>query len=254
LTRAGFVAREKRFRVLVEPWAEPGATQRGEPFWVHTNNSGSMLGLLSPGRPVLLSRSDNPGRRLAHTLEMVQPPGHPGHWACVNTLAPNRVLMAAHARGLIPELAGYPVARREQRLGDSRLDGLFLDQGGNRFWVEAKNVTLEMCSTALFPDAPTRRGLRHLEELAAAVRAGDRAAMFFMVSLPAEEFAPARDIDPDYALALEEARARGVEIWAVRVLAAPDGLRLAGRLPLWGRAGPGARSRGIRSGFALRSG
>lgn len=219
---ARFAARRKRFTVLVET--------HGRTFAAHTNNTGSMLGLLRPGARVLLSESGNPKRKLAHTLELVD---FHGTWVGVNTSTPLRLLRAAWSRGLLPEAAGYGSFRPEAARGDSRLDAL-LEGPAGRLWVECKNVTLvEDGSTALFPDAVTARGLKHLRELTDIARSGERAALFLLAQrADAGCFAPAGLIDPAWAAAFQEALDNGVEAWAYTALVTPEGIGLGSRLPV----------------------
>ncbi|WP_027368084.1 DNA/RNA nuclease SfsA [Desulfocurvibacter africanus] len=222
-TRAVFLRREKRFLALV--------SLNGREVWTHTNNSGSMLGLLRPGSPALISPAAGPGRKLEWTLEALH---CDGSWICVNTLAPNRTLRAAWQAGLLPEAAGTTSFRAEAKVGDSRLDALLSGPGGD-IWVEAKNVTLEFCGTACFPDAVTERGQKHLRELMALATQGLRTAVFYFVPMAcAERFAPADFIDPNYAALFREALSRGVEAWPYRALVDERGIRLDCRLPLAG--------------------
>lgn len=221
-TRAVFLRREKRFLAQV-------AFPDGREVWTHTNNSGAMLGLLRPGCGALVSPAAGPGRKLAWTLEALE---CCGSWVCVNTLAPNRVLRAAWRAGLLPEAAGTTTFRAEAKVGGSRLDALLSGPGGD-IWVEAKNVTLDICGTACFPDAVTARGQKHLRELMALAAQGLRTAVFYFVPMAGvERFAPADFIDPAYAALFREALAKGVEAWPWRALVDERGLRLDRRLPL----------------------
>jgi len=219
-TVARFLRREKRFRVEVE--------LDGVPTWVHCNNSGSMLGLLREGCEVLVSPAARPGRRLGHTLEMVK---WGGFWVGVNTLTPNRLLKRAWERGLLPEVAAYTSMRPEATVGGSRLDACFEGPPG-RLWVEAKNVTLVEEEVGCFPDAVTERGQKHLRELMALKRRGDRVACFYLIQRPdARCFGPADFIDPEFASLFDEAVAEGVEAWPYRAVLSPAGIGLGERLP-----------------------
>jgi sugar fermentation stimulation protein A len=221
-----FVKREKRFRVLVDFGPPEGRV------WVHTNNSGSMLGLTRPGCRALVSPARGPKRKLPYTLELIE---HQGFWVGVNTLTPNRMLKAAHENGLLPGAAAYPRFRPEAKTGDSRLDAL-LEGPAGRLWVECKNVTMCEYGEAGFPDAVTARGLKHLQELTNLVLAGDRAALFFLVQRPdADCFGPAEYIDPAYAEGLRAAMVAGVEVWPHVAEASSGGIGLGPRLPLSGR-------------------
>lgn len=218
-----FVQREKRFSVAVRLFNAADAEKAPAPdgheqlVWAHTNNTGTMLGLIRPHAPVLLSPAMNEKRALRWTLEAIWhggeypneaslPPGHTpffgphGFWTGVNTSVPNRLLEAAFHAGLLPFAAGYTSFRREAVRGQSRLDGLLEGPGLPRLWVECKNVTLVEDEVALFPDAVSSRGLKHLEELDDIVRSGERGVMLYVIQRPDGKcFAPADVVDPAYA-------------------------------------------------------
>jgi sugar fermentation stimulation protein A len=199
----------------------------GSVVTAHCANSGSMLECWAPGWDVRLSLSTNPKRKLKHTLEML----HNGRcWIGVNTMTPNRVVVAAAAAGEIPEIAGYDDYRGEVKYGkNSRID-LLCTRGDELCYVEVKNTTLvrEAGAPYEFPDAVTSRGLKHLQELGDMVEAGHRAVMlFFIQRADGSHFQPARAIDPSYADGLATAHARGVEILAYRAAVSPDGVHLA---------------------------
>lgn len=218
---ARFRRREKRFRVEVD--------LDGVSTWVHCNNSGSMLGLLRAGCEVFISPAVRPGRRLDYTLEMVR---WGGFWVGVNTLTPNRLLKRAWEKGLLSEAAVYTSMRPEATVNESRLDACFEGPSG-RLWVEAKNVTLVEDEVGCFPDAVTERGQKHLRELAALRRRGDRVACFYLIQRPdAKCFAPADFIDAEFARLFGEALDRGVEAWPYRAVLSLKGIGLGERLPL----------------------
>ena len=226
LVTARFVRRRVRFLIDVEGAAGP--------FTAHANNTGSMLGLLRPGRRVGLSVSDNPKRKLAHTLEMVRLPDFRGDfWVGVNTLTPNRLFRKAFLAGAFPDLAGYDAVRPEPAFAHGRLDFALSGPAGQCF-VECKNVTMVEDGAAMFPDAATQRGCKHLVELTRLAREGNaRAALFFCVQRPdGDAFAPAALIDPDYAALLREAVTAGVLVLAYRAAVDEAGVRLDVRLPL----------------------
>lgn len=204
-----FVRRFKRF--FVE------ARIGGETVFAHTNNTGTMLGLLNEGAPALFSPAADPRRKLRWTLEALWVGGAStkGFWAGVNTSVPNRLLEAAYRAGLLPWAKGYTVFRREVRRGESRLDACLEGPGLPALWVECKNVTLVENGAALFPDAPSSRALRHLETLGQAVSDGERGLMFYVIQRPdALFFGPASGIDPAYAAGFVRALDAGVEFCA----------------------------------------
>jgi len=208
----------------------------------HCPNPGSMKGCTAPDAPCRVSRSDNPKRKLAYTLEQVCVQGV---WIMVHTGRPNAVVAEGIAQGHFPTLAGYPVLQREKRYGrqNSRIDILLLDEDGAehgseeakkpRAFVEVKNATLVEGDRILFPDSVTKRGLKHLEELMEVVQQGDRGVLLFHVGRSdGRTVGPADAIDPAYGARLREAAAAGVEVMAVRCAVSAHGLELAELVPV----------------------
>ena len=220
-----FIRRKKRFFVLVE--------LDGQEVKAHTNNTGTMLGLLRPGAPVLLSPATNPERKLKWTVEALgQPDGQGLFWVGVNTSMPNRLLTAFFEAGLLPWAEGYSSLKREAVNGESRLDGFFSGAGMPDLWVECKNVTLVEDCEAAFPDAVTARGAKHLQTLMRMKAEGARAAMLYVIQRPDGKCFRAADyIDHAYAEALAEAVAAGVEIYPVVADVRDDGIYYGGTLP-----------------------
>jgi sugar fermentation stimulation protein A len=183
-----------------------------------------------PGRPVFLSSSDKPSRKLRYTWELIE---MPSSLVGVNTQVPNRLVADGAQRGAIPELAGYERWRREVPCGPgSRID-LLLEHGPERCWVEVKNCTLLEGREARFPDAVTARGLRHLEELRNRVAVGERSVIFFLIQrMDAARFAPADRIDPAYGEALRRAADAGVEPLAYDVEIDLERIRLRRAVPV----------------------
>lgn len=202
----------------------------GSVITAHCPNSGSMKGCAAPGSRVLLSRSPNPNRKLAHTWELVEADGV---WAGINTGLPNRLVREAIEDGTAEALQGYAAIRPEVPCGEhSRID-LLLDGPAGRCFVEVKNVTLVEGDRALFPDAVTTRGQKHLKELMRVVREGDRGVIFFTVQRgDAHSVSPADDIDPEYGRLLRLALENGVEALAYRALVTPLEIRLTEQLPV----------------------
>ena len=201
----------------------------GQVLTVHTPNPGSMKTCSDPGSRVRISDSNNPKRKLRHTLEQIR---MGRTWVGVNTGIPNRAVASAIQRGAIEPLTGYAELRSEVQDGHgSRLD-LQLVDGDRRCWIEIKNTTLRAGTEAQFPDAVTERGRKHLGALSTLAEAGDRAVQLFVVSRgDVRTFRPAWDIDPAYAEALQEATERGVEIVVVRARYTPRGATITGTLP-----------------------
>jgi sugar fermentation stimulation protein A len=224
LVPATLLRRYKRFLADVRL---PG----DEEVTAHVANPGSMIGLAAPGAPVWLSRSDNPKRKLRHSWELVEVDlGSGAELVGINTSNPNALAAEAIAAGLVPELNGYGTIRREVKYGkNSRVDFLLEQPGRPPCYLELKNVHLmRQRGLAEFPDAVTRRGAKHLVELADMAAAGARAVMLFLVQIAsAERFAVARDIDPVYGAQFDQARAHGVETIARRCRLAHDCIEVA---------------------------
>jgi sugar fermentation stimulation protein A len=145
---------------------------------------------------------------------------------------PNDLVHEALAAGRLPRFSGYHRIQREVFHGRSRID-LALSGPRGRCLIEVKSVTLVERGMALFPDAPTERGRRHLETLAAACRGGERAAVLFVVQrADATSFAPNDAADPAFGAALRAASARGVEVYAYRCSVTRREMTLAGGLPV----------------------
>ena len=233
LLEGRLVRRYKRFLADVEL---PGGPDGVELITAHVPNSGSMMGVDAPGSPVWLSRSSNPKRKLAYTLELVEADGG---LVGVNTAHPNALVAEAIAAGRIPELAGYARVRREVKYGkNSRIDVLLEADGRPPAYVEVKNVHLRRPSLgdglcAEFPDCPTARGAKHLEELAAMVAQGCRAVMLYLVQrMDCTHFRVARDIDPAYDAGLRRAVDAGVETLCWSCTLTRESIELDRPLPL----------------------
>jgi len=172
---------------------------------------------------VWLSESDSPTRKYRHTWEMVavKPPAR-GRAVMVgiNTGLPNRLAAEAIASGAIAELSGYASIRREVAFGEerSRVDLLLESPGRPACYVEVKNVTAAVTAgVAIFPDAVSERGAKHLRELARLRARGLRSVQLYCVQRgDVEEVRPADAIDPVYGRTLREAIDAGVEVIAYR--------------------------------------
>lgn len=224
--RGRFVRRYKRFFADI-------VTAEGRELTVHCANPGSMLGFHRPGAAVRCSTSDDPRRKLRHTLEMMRI----GRvWVGLHSLRANPLIARALAAGLPPTLAGYRAIQPEVRVsGGSRLD-FRLDDHPERpepAYVEVKTVTLAEGDTALFPDSVTERGRRHLQTLSELRRRGARAVQLYAVlRADCNRVAPADAIDPAYGDALRQAARAGVEILAVGARVTARAIRVERSLPV----------------------
>jgi len=228
LIRGRLLRRYKRFLADV-------TLETGETVTSHVANPGAMTGLDTPGAEVWLSHHDNPKRKLAHSWELVRVgSGLVG----VNAGRPNALVAEALAAGRIPELQGYSHIRREVTVGGSRLDFVLDHTAENTpspaaCYLEVKNVHLKRRRPAEFPDAVTKRGARHLAELAELAVAGRRAVLLYVVQrTDCDSFRVAADIDPDYAAAFAAARRQGVEALCYNCHITEDGIAVDAPLPI----------------------
>lgn len=169
-------------------------------------------------------------RRTAGTLLLVR---YAGRWVSVDARMPNRLFARCLEKDCLPPFRGYTSWRPEVRWGHSRVDFLLEAPGRPPCLVETKSCNLVEDGLALFPDAPTVRGTRHLLELAEAVQQGLRAAVVWFVQRDdADALAPHRVADPDFAQALARARAAGVEAYAYRCRVEPEGITVLDEIPV----------------------
>jgi len=184
----------------------------GREVTAHCPNPGAMTGLAEPGMTIGLLPADNPKAKLPFRWELTCADNG---WVGINTGRPNRLAEEAIGAGVIAEVQGYTHLRREVKYGTgSRVDLLLEAPERPSCFVEVKNVHLMRTpGLAEFPDSVTARGAKHLSELSAMVQDGMRAVMLFVVQRQdCEAMSLARDIDPNYASAMAEASASGVEV------------------------------------------
>ena len=214
-----FVARPNRFVAQVET-ADGMQT-------VHVKNTGRCRELLVPGARVYLAEGDNPARKTRFDLIAVE---KGTRLINMDAQAPNQVFGEwAEAGGFLPDVTAV---RREVRYGDSRLD-FCLETSRGSHYVEVKGVTLEAEGRARFPDAPTERGVKHIQELQRAVENGISATLFFVVQMEGVEIvAPNDDTHPAFGDALRQAARAGVQILAYDCAVTPDSIRIRKPVPV----------------------
>ena len=205
---AVFLSRPNRFIARVE--------LDGKTETVHVKNTGRCRELLLPGARVILSSAENPARKTRFDLVAV----YKGDVLInMDSQAPN----AAAAELLGRLFPGWSVLP-ERTFLHSRFD-FCLERNDRRIFVEVKGVTLERDGLALFPDAPTERGRRHLKELGEAVKAGAEAYVLFLVQMKGcRRFSPNDETDPGFSAALREARENGVGILCYDCAVTPDSM------------------------------
>lgn len=220
LVHGKFIKRYKRFLVDVE-------LDNGDVVISHTSNSGSMKSCLEDGAEVYLTYVDDPKRKTKYTWEMIK---INNRWVGINTAVPNLLVYEAIRDQKIKGLEGYTFVKREVKYDDSRFD-VFASNEKEECFIEVKNVSLKVRDYARFPDAVTTRGRKHLRTLIKAKEEGYRAVMIYVIQrADVSKFAPANDIDPEYAKALKEAFDKGVEIYPIRADVSPEAIELTDQL------------------------
>jgi sugar fermentation stimulation protein A len=201
----------------------------GREITAHCANPGSMMGLAEPGCKIWLEPNDDPKKKLKYGWRLVDHEN--GHFTGIDTAVPNRVMGQALRRQQIAPLADYTDVQAEVKYGQgSRIDYLLRAPGLPDLYLEIKSVTLcRQSGLAEFPDSVTKRGAKHLDELADMVAQGHRAAMLYLVQrTDCTAFDLARDIDPAYGHAFDAARAAGVEIFCFDTLISPRAVDMSG--------------------------
>ena len=200
----------------------------GETVTAHCTNSGSMKSCLEKGAEVYLSPVDDPNRKTKFTWEMIK---INGYWVGINTSNPNKLAFEAVKAGQIEKLKGYTEVQAEVKFDDSRFD-LMAKNDTETCFIEVKNVTYKEGNYALFPDAVTSRGKKHLETLVKVKEQGMRAVMLYIIQrIDVEIFSTAKQIDPEYSKALKIAYNKGVEIIPLQVKVTPENIEIVKELP-----------------------
>lgn len=238
LLEGKFLKRYKRFFADIE--------LDGKTVTAHVANTGSMKGCNEPGIMCRVTYVDDPKRKLKYTLQMLKAPKS---WVGVNTQIPNKIVWEAWEQKSVPHWSKYIGGQAELKINDkSRIDlALWQDpelsekkkvqtkdiKNHKLHFVEVKNVTLGKDGVALFPDAVTTRGQKHLEELMNLIDEGHTAELILTVQrTDCDTFKPADDIDPDYGVLLRKAHKKGVRISAYQCTLTKKEIRLNTEKPL----------------------
>lgn len=197
---ATFISRPNRFIAY--------CLLNGERVVAHVKNTGRCKELLVEGCTVYLTKSDNPARKTLYDLVAVRK----GDLLInMDSQAPNELALEWVRGGLLSDSA---TVKREVRFGDSRFD-LYFEEGDRKGFIEVKGCTLEREGIAYFPDAPTERGVKHINELIRAKAAGYEAYILFVIQMKGvKEFRPNRETHPEFAEALIRAEQSGVKLLA----------------------------------------
>jgi len=217
---ATFLERATRFSALVE--------LQGREELAHLPNSGRLGELLTLGRRVIVVERSGLHRKTRYDLIMAY---LKDKLVSVDARLPGSLVYEALLRGALPQFNGYSFVRREATYGQSRLD--FLLGSVPPCLLEVKSVTLVREGVAMFPDAPTSRGLRHLRTLMEARREGYRAAVLFVIQREdADCFSPNDEADPDFGSTLREAALSQVDVYAHLCTLTEDEVQLARAVPI----------------------
>lgn len=216
---ARFLARPNRFVARVEA--------EGQELVCHVKNTGRCRELLVPGATVWLEESPNPNRKTKFDLIAVE---KGARLINMDAQAPNQVFGEWAQSGRFRE--GLTLLRPETTYGSSRFD-FYWESSKSRGFVEVKGVTLEEDGVVRFPDAPTLRGVKHLEELVKAHEAGYEAAVCFVIQMgDVRYFAPNDATHPEFGQALRKAAAAGVEVLAMDCAVTPQTLTMGKPVPI----------------------
>ena len=214
-----FLSRPNRFLAHVE--------LEGQTVICHVKNTGRCRELLTEGAVVYLEESDNPNRKTQYDLVAVE---KGSRLINMDSQAPNQVFREWAECGFFRQ--SLEVLKSETTYGNSRFD-FYWKSINSKGFVEIKGVTLEEEGIVFFPDAPTQRGVKHIEELIAAKQAGYEATICFVVQMEGVScFRPNDKTHPEFGAALRRAEQAGVEIMAVDCHVERDNLKIKRKIPV----------------------
>lgn len=205
IVKAKFIRRPNRFQAYVY--------LNDEELMVHVPNTGRCREILTVGSTVLLREEPSPLRKTPYDLIA----GYKGDvLISIDSHIPNKVVEEALRTKSISNLKSFDVIQREKTFGNSRFDFKLTNSVENReYFLEVKGVTLEKDGVAMFPDAPTERGARHLRELVDVVKEGMGAGVLFLIQIDGiKTFRPHDEMDKAFGEALRYAHSNGVEVYA----------------------------------------
>jgi sugar fermentation stimulation protein A len=226
LIQAVFIERENRFCARVK--------LDGKIIPVHVPNSGRLKELLTEGNRVFITPAgdSNPKRKTGYTLILAAHKTEE-NLVCVHSVNANDLFEEAINGGIIKELNGYTVAAREKTIGKSRMDFILKDPAGKDVYTEIKSVSLAQGDKALFPDAPTERGSKHLKELIRLKQEGLESAVVFIIQRQdVKSFSPYDQQDPIFGSLLREACKTGVRILAYRCIVNQFEIKVDAKVPV----------------------
>lgn len=211
---ATFLNRPNRFIAKV--------MMNGKEETVHVKNTGRCKNILHPGVTVALEPSGNPERKTKYDLIAVE--DEQLGWVNMDSLAPNKIVKEWLESSSFFE--GITYLKPEYTYGKSRID-FYVECGERKILMEVKGVTYEKDGVAYFPDAPTERGIKHVEELEQALEKGYETYIAFVIPMAGiDQVRPNREIHPEFADAFEKAHAAGVKVLSLGCEVAPDSIEI----------------------------
>lgn len=219
ITKGKFISRPNRFKAYVE--------LNGEEELVHVKNTGRCAELLKAGATVYVQKSDKEERKTKWDLIAVE---KGERMINMDSQIPNQVVKEWLEKENLFE--NITCIRPEYTYGNSRFD-LYVEAGERKIFIEVKGVTLEEDGVVRFPDAPSERAVKHVEELQKAVKDGYEAYVFFVIQMKdVRYFTPNRQTHPEFAEALAEAERNGVKILAYDCSVTEDSIELGKEVPV----------------------
>lgn len=214
-----FLSRPNRFIAKVEV--------DGVVTTCHVKNTGRCRELLLPGVTVYVEKSDNPARKTGFSLIAVR---KGERLINMDSQAPNKAVQEWLLKGNL--LKDMMSVKAEKSYGESRFD-FYMETADKKIFMEVKGVTLEENGVAMFPDAPTLRGVKHIKELCHCVKEGYEAYILFVIQMDKVElFKPNDGTHPEFGEALREAKKQGVHVLAMDCIIAEDSMELQNTVPV----------------------
>lgn len=219
IRKAVFLERINRFVAMIEI---DGKTEK-----CHVKNTGRCKELLLPNIPIYVQESNKPGRKTGYDLISVQ---QTERIVNIDSQIPNALV-----KEFLEKTAYFSEAqsiKMEKKFGSSRFD-LYVEAGQRKIFIEVKGVTLDVGGTARFPDAPTERGVRHLNELMKCIQEGYEAYLFFVIQMKGPKvLEPNWQTHPQFAQTLLKARESGVRIIAYDCTVAESSIEISEPIPV----------------------
>lgn len=220
---ARFLRRVNRFIADIE-------LSDGQIVQAHLANTGRMQELLRPGVAALVRPAKNPARKTAWDLLAVD---YAGSWVCLAAAWANGFMREWLSKGRIAGFYDWKQIEWEKKIGNSRFDFAVTLQSGERWLLEVKSVNYVIDGHALFPDAPTTRGRRHVEELLALREQGWQVGIFFVtMGQPVIDVGFNAENDPEFARVMQRAIAEGADVRAFSAEILPPDVYFRGERPI----------------------